>query len=354
VGAARPIEEFLDDLTNWYIRRSRGRFWAGEAHHHADSGIATGKASAYETLYEVLTTLSRLLAPFTPFVAEVLHRQLVRSQDESAPVSIHLTDWPEPQRDRDEPALLASMAALQRIVRLGHAARNEHGLKTRQPLAAVTLVTADAALPGLVMPYADLLEDELNVKEIRWAADRSQYVHHEVRPLYPKLGPKLGKRMGEVKKALEGADGDALAAEVEASGRITVELPGGPVELTADDVEIRLVERAGAATQGDRELLVALETALTPELIAELWAREVVHRLQTARKDQDLDYADRIRVVYRAAPDLATAIATHRDWIAGETLATELSADGIAAEAGGSLTEAPVEGLDFAFSIAKA
>jgi isoleucyl-tRNA synthetase len=357
VGAARPIEEFLDDLTNWYIRRSRGRFWAGEAHHHADSEVATGKASAYETLYEVLTTLSRLLAPFTPFVAEVLHRQLVRSQDESAPLSIHLTDWPLSEtsaRERDEPALLASMAALQRIVRLGHAARNEHGLKTRQPLAAVTLVTADAALPGLVMPYADLLEDELNVKEIRWAADRSQYVHHEVRPLYPKLGPKLGKRMGEVKKALEGADGDALAAEVEASGRITVELPGGPVELAADDVEIRLVERAGAATQGDRELLVALETALTPELIAELWAREVVHRLQTARKDQDLDYADRIRVLYRAAPDLAAAIATHRDWIAGETLATELAADGISTDTSGSLTEAPVEGLDFAFSIEKA
>jgi isoleucyl-tRNA synthetase len=187
VGAARPIEEFLDDLTNWYIRRSRGRFWAGSDTEESEDEEA--KASAYETLYEVLTTLSRLLAPFTPFVAEVLHRHLVRSQDAAAPVSVHLADWPAAEEKRaagrDEPSLLASMAAIQRIVRLGHAARNEHGLKTRQPLAAVTLVTAEPALPGLVEPYSDLLKDELYVKEIRWADNRSEYVHHEVRPLYP-------------------------------------------------------------------------------------------------------------------------------------------------------------------------
>jgi isoleucyl-tRNA synthetase len=356
VGATRPIEGFLDDLTNWYIRRSRGRFWAGaEA-----TAQGTDKESAYQTLYEVLSTLARLLAPFAPFVAEVLHRHLVRSQNAQAAPSVHLEDWPIPGNgvERAEPGLLESMAAIQRIVRLGHAARNEHGLKTRQPLVAVTLVTADSALPGLVLPYAALLEDELNVKEIRWAADRSQYVHHEVRPLYPKLGPKLGKRMGEVKKALEGADGDALAGEIERTGKIALHLsgggpgggPGGPVELAADDVEIRLIERPGAATQGDRELLVALETALTPELVAEGLAREVVHRIQTARKDRDLDYADRIRVLYRAAPELDRAIGAHREWISGETLATQLTSDGASSA---PLTEAPVEGLDFAFSIEK-
>ncbi|HXO21457.1 MAG TPA: DUF5915 domain-containing protein, partial [Thermoanaerobaculia bacterium] len=248
--------------------------------------------------------------------------------------------------------LEAGMAAIQRIVSLGHAARNEHGLKTRQPLAAVTLVTADATLPEVVQPYADLLRDELNVKEIRWAADRGQYVHHEVRPLYPKLGPRLGKRMAEVKKALAEADGDALAVRLESDGRLALDLPGGVVELAAEDVEIRLVERPGMATQGDRELLVALETALTPELVAELWAREVVHRIQTARKEADLDYADRIRVRYRAAPELGEAIAAHRDWIAAETLAVELTAAGGAQESGGApLIEAPVEGLDFAFAL---
>jgi isoleucyl-tRNA synthetase len=347
--AAREVEEFLDELTNWYIRRSRDRFWAADG--GAGAAGAAAKASAYAALYEVLTTLARLLAPFTPFVAEVLHRQLVRSQDASAPDSVHLEAWPEPVAARSDERLERAMAAVQRIVRLGHAARNAHGLKTRQPLAAVTLVTADESLPDLVMPYADLLRDELNVKGIRWAADRARYVHHEVRPIYPKTGPRFGKQMKELKQALESADGDALAAELERAGRIAVELSTGPAELVPEELEVRLVEREGTATQGDRELLVALETGLTPELIAEGWAREVVHRIQTARKDEDLDYADRIRVRYRAAPELERAIESHREWIAGETLAVEI-APGLDGEtAAEAVRQAPVEELEFAFAL---
>jgi isoleucyl-tRNA synthetase len=241
------------------------------------------------------------------------------------------------------------MAVVQRIVTLGHAARNLHGLKTRQPLALVTLVTADESLPGVVAPYADLLRDELNVKEIHWAADRTQYVHHEVRPIFPKTGPRFGKRMPEVKKALEAADGDALAAALEKEGKITIQLSDGPADLSQEEVEVRLIEHEGTATQGDRELLVALETRLTPDLVAEGWAREVVHRLQTARKEVDLDYADRIRVVYAAAPELEDAIAANRDWIAGETLAVELIPQrGVDS---GVLREAAIEGLAFAFAI---
>ena len=191
------------------------------------------------------------------------------------------------------------MAAVLRIVRLGHAARNLHGLKTRQPLSAVTLVTADESLPGLVMPYADVLQDELNVRDIRWAADRTEYVHHEVRPIFPKTGPRFGKKMPEVKRALEAADGDALAAELERTGKLTIQLSDGPAELSSEEVEVRLVEREGMATQGDRELLVALDTHLTPELVAEGLAREFVHYVQQERKNQELDYADRIRVSYR-------------------------------------------------------
>jgi isoleucyl-tRNA synthetase len=343
-AAARGIEEFLDDLTNWYIRRSRGRFWA------PDGAVDTAaKESAYDALYEVLTTLARLLAPFTPFVAEVLHRQLIRSQDPDAAASVHLESWPEPSGERRDEPLEKGMAAVQRIVRLGHAARNLHGLKTRQPLARVTLVTADESLPGLVMPHADLLEDELNVKEIHWAADRTQYVHHEVRPVFPKTGPRFGKRMPEVKKALETADGDALAAALEKTGKITIQLSDGPADLSPEEVEVRLVEHEGTATQGDRELLVALEARLTPGLVAEGWAREVVHRLQTARKEADLDYADRIRVVYTAAPELEEAIAAHRDWIAGETLAVELAPQREVDS--GVLREAAVEDLAFAFAL---
>jgi isoleucyl-tRNA synthetase len=321
--AARGIEELLDDLTNWYIRRSRARFWAGDE----NSGDEAGKASAYAALYEVLTTLAQLVAPFTPFVAEVLHRHLVRSQRDGAAESVHLEDWPEPPGDRRDEALETGMAAVQRIVRLGHAARNTHGLKTRQPLAAVTLVTANESLRPLVEPYAGLLKDELNVKEIHWAADRTQYVHHEVKPIFPKTGPRFGKRMPEVKKALEAADGDALAAELERTGKVTVQLAGGPEELSAEEVEVRLVERAGTATQGDRELLVALETELTPELEREGLAREFVHWVQQTRKKHDLDYADRIRIAFQADPEMTAAVEAHKEWIQGETLAVEIDGE---------------------------
>jgi isoleucyl-tRNA synthetase len=323
--AARGIEELLDDLTNWYIRRSRARFWAGDG----EPGDEAGKASAYAALYEVLTTLARLIAPFTPFVAEVLHRHLVRSQRDGAAESVHLEDWPEPPGDRRDEALETGMAAVQRIVRLGHAARNTHGLKTRQPLAAVTLVTANESLRPLVEPYAGLLKDELNVKEIHWAADRTQYVHHEVKPIFPKTGPRFGKRMPEVKKALDSGEGDALAAELERTGKVTVQLADGPEDLSAEEVEVRLVERAGTATQGDRELLVALETELTPGLVAEGLAREFVHWVQQERKKQDLDYADRIRVRFQAGPEMKDAVDAHRDWVAGETLAIEIAGEAV-------------------------
>jgi isoleucyl-tRNA synthetase len=335
----KALEALVEDLTNWYIRRSRDRFWAGAAD-------AADKENAYQTLYEVLSTLCRLLAPFVPFLAETLHRHLVRSQEPGAAESVHLEDWPAPAARQDE-ALLAGMAAVQRIVRLGHAARSSHGLKTRQPLGGVTLVTADPGLPELVAPHQTLLEEELNVKAIHWAAERSAYVRHQVRPVFPRTGPRFGKDMPKVKRALEGADGDALTAELEARGRITLGLDGVAVELSAEEVEVRLEEREGIATQGDRELLVALDTAITPELAAEGLAREVVHRIQSARKQADLDYADRIRVRYRAEPELAAAVEAHRDWIAGETLAVELAA----AAGDEPLEEAPVEGRSFAFAL---
>jgi isoleucyl-tRNA synthetase len=173
------------------------------------------------------------------------------------------------------------MAAVQRIVRLGHAARNAHGLKTRQPLPAVTIVTTNTGLGELVEPKLELLRDELNVREVKWADERSAYVHHEVRPVFPVCGPRFGKQMPALKRALEAGDGDALAAQLEEKGSIAIELEGQKVELSTDEVEVRLVEREGMATQGDRELLVALDTTLDDDLIAEGWAREVIHRLQS-------------------------------------------------------------------------
>jgi isoleucyl-tRNA synthetase len=350
-GATRRIEEFAEDLTNWYIRRSRDRFWASTIGAEDED-----KEAAYQTLHEVLGTLALLIAPFTPFLAEVLHRHLVRSQRADAAASVHLEGWPRPRGRAGELgaealALVAGIAIAQRVVALGRAARNSHELKTRQPLAGVTVVAAfEAGVHPHLERFGELIRDELNVKELRLGEERGAFVHYEVRPNFRILGKRLGALMPKVKAALAALDGDRAAAELEAHGALALEVAGETVRLTPEELEIRLQEKPGMATAADADLLVALDTALTPELLAEGLAREVVNRLQGARKQADLDYADRIRVRYRAAPGLAAAIDAHRAWIAGETLATELTATDSAA----GLQEAPVEGQGFAFAIERA
>jgi len=284
-------------------------------------------------------------------VAEVIHRHLLRTQAGYSVESVHLEDWPQPVAQRADEKLEAGMAAVQRVVRLGHAARNSHSLKTRQPLSSVTLVTTDGGLPEMVEPHLDVLREELNVRQVLWASDRTAYVHHEVRPDYPHCGPRFGKQMAGLKKVLEAADGDALAGELEDKGLVTIELDGEDVELSPDEVEVRLVEHEETASQGDRELLVVLDTHLSEDLIAEGWAREVIHRIQTARKEADLDYADRIRVTYLTDPELAAAIHRFREWICRETLAVELNA---APEDSADLMAKPVENMEFRFAIHRA
>jgi isoleucyl-tRNA synthetase len=339
---AQALEVFVEDLTNWYIRRSRNRFWAPASEGGED------KESAYQALYEVLSTLSLLIAPYTPFVAESLYQRLVRGHSEGAAESVHLADWPVAPEGRLDPALENGIAAVQRIVGLGHAARNSHGLKTRQPLASVTLVSADPSLREAVSPYVELMLEELNVKQVCWANDRTEYVHHQVHPLFPVLGPRFGKRMPQVKQALAAGDGDELAADLENKGHVSIELDGETVELSAEEVELRLVEREGTATEGDQDLLVALDTELDEALIAEGWAREVVHRIQTARKQADLDYADRIEVSFSAAEELTAAIHQHSAWIAGETLATVINE--VTPDTPG-LENVPIDALELAIQI---
>lgn len=242
------------------------------------------------------------------------------------------------------------MAAVQRIVRLGHSARNSHGLKVRQPLSSVTLVTTDQRLRERVEDQLETVCEELNVHRVQWATDRAAFVHHEVRPIYPECGPRFGKRMPLLKQALAQADGDLLAAQLEERGVLTVELEGEPVELTATEVEVRLIERQGMATQGDKSLLVAMNTELSEELIAEGWAREVIHRIQSERKAANLDYADRIRVRYQAADELRRAIEKYQDHIARETLSVALEHESSDFE---GMQLKPVEGMHFAVAIKK-
>jgi len=351
--AARRLETFVDDLTNWYIRRNRARFWG------SSGGDAADREAAFQTLYEVLGKLARLIAPFTPFLAEKVHEILVRSQGIGGAESVHLEHWPEPREvlaeldpvhRREAERIVQAMRLAQRIVGLGRAARSAHELKTRQPLASVTLVFSGEAVGievrGHVERVRDLILDELNVKELRWAERRGEFVHHEVRPNFRVLGKRLGARMKAVQAALLAADSDELAERLEREGRILVFVDGEPIELASHELEVRLIEKEGLATAGDRELLVVLDTQLTPELIAEGRAREIVNRIQTARKEAGLDYADRIRVTYEADAELEQAIAAHREWIAGETLTTDWSR-GAAATA--AATE--VDGLAFRFTI---
>ncbi len=351
--AARGVETFLDELTNWYIRRSRKRFWAGDS---AIAGeAATGetaaldgadKEAAYQTLYRVLTTLAHVVAPFTPFVAEVLHRNLIRSQRDDCADSVHLESWPQHDPTERNDDLELAIGDLQRIVRLGHAARNSHGLKTRQPLRSVTVIAAESQMEARVAPYVDLLCEELNVSEVSWAEDRSKFVEHQIRPNFPKLGPRLGKNMPMLKKALEAADGDQLAQQLERDGEISVAVADQTLILSNEEVEVVLNEREGIATEGDRELLVVLDSDLDQGLVDAGRAREVVHRLQTVRKNMDLEYADRIVVAYSADAELERAIDAHRDWIAGETLTVSWTDD-----PGPEAVLEPVDELEFRFAI---
>jgi len=352
---ARRLEAFVDDLTNWYIRRSRERFWSASGVESLGAK-SSHKEAAYQTLYEVLTVLTRLIAPFTPFFAETLHEHLVRSVDSSAAASVHLESWPKKtgifDRDPGLLALVGAMSLAKRVVGLGRVARASHDLKNRQPLASATLVLSLEA-QGLdareqLERVHEIVRDELNVKEIRFAERRGDFVTFEVRPNFRVLGKKLGSRMKAVQAALLAADGDSLAEALERDGRIELQVEGERTVLTGEDLEVRLIEKEGMATANDGELLVALDPHLTPALVSEGRAREVVNRLQTARKEAGLDYADRIRVRYAAAPDLEATITAHRDWISGETLAVDwqAGADGLAS--------APIDDLAFAFAIERA
>jgi isoleucyl-tRNA synthetase len=353
-GAARPIEEFLDDLTNWYIRRSRDRFWGGREH-----GDLLHKEVAYQTLYQVLTTLARLVAPFTPFVAEMLYKNLVRhlydeEEKKNAPASVHLESWPQFDDALFTGESLANfqgMNLILRFARLGRAARNTHNLKVRQPLAAATLI---ANFPAATRPHVDrfvgLLKEELNVKEILWAEERGVFVHHEVKPVFSKLGKRLGKRVQRLKEVLTQADGDRLAEELNRFGKIVLDLDGEPIELARDEVEIELTEKEGRATAGDRELLVALDVQITPELQAEGRAREVIHHIQANRKERQLDYADRIRIRFNGDREIVEAIQAHREWIEVETLALALEEVALTVE---FPHRVQIDDLSFGFEIEK-
>jgi isoleucyl-tRNA synthetase len=319
----QAFERFVDDdLSNWHVRRSRRRLWKSEE--DAD------KASAYLTLYETLTTLAKLIAPILPFMAEEMHQNLVRAVDSAAPSSVHLCRFPEVDESLVDEALERDMAVVRRVVELGLAARSASKIRVRQPLPA-----AKVALGGTRQWPVDLQElakDELNVKAIDQAGEET-VAERTFRANLPLLGPKLGSRLREVRAAVEGGQVEALSnGGYRAAG----------VELSADEVFVTLKGREGFEVAGDQDVLVALDTALTPELLAEGRARELSRKINELRRDLGFDIADRIKVRYDASPGWEQVIEANRSYLANETLAVEITRGVASASWQGELDAEPI------------
>jgi isoleucyl-tRNA synthetase len=321
--AARAIERFtIDELSNWYIRRNRRRFWKSE--NDAD------KAAAYQTLYESLTTLATLLAPFVPFLAEAMYQNLVRSVDASTPASIHLTDFPVAHPDRIDSSLSRDMDAVLEVVGAGHAARQEAAIKVRQPLPKLLVYSRDPQVLDAALRLQDHVLEELNVKAIEPLSDPGQFVSYTIRPNLPALGPRLGKRLNIVREALAALDPAQVAVRVEAGETVRVETPEGEELLEPGDILVDLQRLPGYATAHGARSTVVLDTSLTPELIQEGWARDFVRGIQDARKRAGYRVEDTIDIGYVADPEVVAAIDAHRGYVTTETLATRLEGEATA------------------------
>jgi isoleucyl-tRNA synthetase len=311
--ACKRINEFVDGLSNWFVRRSRDRFWAAEKQ-------SPDKLDAYWTLYECLVETCKLIAPFTPFIAETMWRNLAH-----APESVHLCDYPTGNSAAVDQQLSDRMKLLREIASLGLSARMANKLKVRQPLAKVEVIISDTTHQKWLEEHDELLRDELNVKKIEYTKEADKYITYQVQPNFKRLGPRIGKLLPGCKAALGKADGGKLLAELTAKGKVMLDIGGENVELDNEDIQVRLQAKPGWAAAQGSNVVVVLATELTPELIAEGLARDFVRLVQDRRKEMGLDFTDRIEIgLVGASADLQKAIDQFRDYISGETLAVKL------------------------------
>jgi isoleucyl-tRNA synthetase len=315
--ATLAIESFLDDLTNWYVRRSRRRFWKSEQ--DAD------KQTAYATLYHVLVKLAKLLAPFTPFVTEVMYQNLVCAVQFDAYTSVHQCDWPLADEATIDAELLEQMALARRIASLGLGARGSANIKVRQPLARAMAYVSDARAE-LSDELVDIVADELNVKSFEFVEEEGRLVSYRLLPDNRLLGPKFGPKFPKVRAALAASDAGQAARRVQAGLPVTLTVEGETVELAPEEILVQTEPAEGLAVASDRGVTVAVDAAITPELRAEGLAREVVRRVQTMRKDAGYNIEDRITTWYATDGDLLEVIGRWRDYIQAETLSTDLVA----------------------------
>ena len=314
--ATRAIASFVDDLSNWYVRRCRDRYWGAE--------MDSDKIAAYTTLYEVLVGVSKLISPFTPFMAEEIYQNLARSVDSSAPESVHLCDYPVPMLELVDEKLEADMAYVRQVVVLARAARNSAGIKTRQPISRMLINAKTDEEKQAVEQLKELIIDEINVKSVEFADDMDQFVSFVVKPIFSLIGRKYGKLVPKIVAGLSQRDSEDAKAELESDGVIKLHVDGETVELLPEEVEIIAQNKEGYLTETEGEISVALSTELSKELIQEGFAREIINKVQFTRKEKDFNVIDRISSAVFSTPDVIEAIEKYREYIGNETLSTEI------------------------------
>jgi len=310
--AARALQEFVDDMSNWYVRRSRERFWA--------KGMEQDKINAYMTLYTALVTVSKAAAPMIPFMTEEIYQNLVRSIDKDAPESIHLCLFPEVNEDQINTELEQNMDHVLKLVVMGRACRNTSNIKNRQPIGQM-FVKAGFDLPEF---YQEIVADELNVKNVKFTEDVRDFTSYNFKPQLKTVGPKYGKMLGGIKAALDSVDGNAAMDELNAEGSLKLDVNGQEITLFREDLLIETAQIEGYVSENDNGITVVLDTNLTPELLEEGFVREIISKVQTMRKEADFEVMDRIRVTYDGSGKAEEIFAKYAGEIAGEVLANEV------------------------------
>jgi isoleucyl-tRNA synthetase len=310
--AARALQEFVDEMSNWYVRRSRERFWA--------KGMEQDKINAYMTLYHALVTIAKTAAPMIPFMTEDIYQNLVRSVDKDAPESIHLCDFPTVNEAWIDKDLEADMKELLEIVVLGRACRNTVNIKNRQPIGTM-YVKAEKKMSEF---YTDIIADELNVKEVKFADDVESFISYSFKPQLRTVGPKYGKLLGGIRQALTDINGTAAMNELRTNGVLKLDINGNDVELTEEDLLIETAQTEGYVSESDGETSVVLDTNLTPELIEEGFVREIISKIQTMRKEAGFEVMDKIVVYAHGNDKIQDVMKTHEDEIKSEVLADEM------------------------------
>ena len=312
--AAKVLDEFVDDMSNWYVRRSRERFWA--------KGMEQDKINAYMTLYTALVEISKCAAPMIPFMTEDIYQNLVRSINPDAPESIHLCDFPSVNEAHIDKALEAHMDEVLKIVVMGRACRNSANIKNRQPIGNM-FVKAPETLSEY---FVEIIEDELNVKKVNFTEDVSSYTSYTFKPQLRTVGPKYGKVLGQIQKALAGLDGNAAMAELKANGVLALTEVEGDVKLTEEDLLITMTQMEGYVTEGDNTVTVVLDTNLTPELIEEGFVREIISKIQTMRKEAGFEVMDQITIYYKADAKVADIFGKYGSEIRSDVLGNAIVA----------------------------